>query len=386
MHSSTQLRVAEDGRVPELDGIRGVAVAMVLIWHYFDCQCREFQPDTWTSNFKVISSQFWSGVDLFFVLSGYLIGGILLKNYQRQNFLKVFFIRRACRILPVYIILLAAYFVCRKLFDTPDFNWLFSAEIPDWTFFFFLQNIWMGFADNWGANFVAVTWSLAVEEQFYVAMPILFLLAGAHRGLVLSVIGILLAPIIRMFAGSGLASYANMPCRMDALLLGVCLAGALRSKDIRRLVDEHRGILACAPVCLVCLIGLNKIHQCLGVLEKTVFGVLYVTTILAALANQGRPITAVLRIRPLAWLGTYSYGIYMYHQAIAGLIHGSIRGTSPSIDTFDGSLLTLLCLIITLIAAFVSYRLLERPFLSFGRNWRFEETETESKSNRIATV
>ena len=97
-------------RTPELDGIRGIAILLVLIWHYPINQIRGEHG----SVFHLVQQSLgwtWSGVDLFFVLSGFLIGGTLLDNRRASNYFQVFYIRRACRIVPLYFLLLLAFAV-----------------------------------------------------------------------------------------------------------------------------------------------------------------------------------------------------------------------------------------------------------------------------------
>src|SRR6185503_14362644 len=96
-------------RLPQLDGIRGIAILMVLWWHYFNCQLHVTRESPlWLKYFWQFSSIGWSGVDLFFVLSGFLITGILLDEAQSPNMFRVFYVRRAVRILPLYFLVLAA--------------------------------------------------------------------------------------------------------------------------------------------------------------------------------------------------------------------------------------------------------------------------------------
>ena len=135
-------------RIKELDGIRGLAILMVLVVHYF------YQPGSalavegsLLARLHYFTHWFWSGVDLFFVLSGFLIGGIIIDNRESKNFLQVFYVRRALRILPAYSLLLIAYFMLRS--HLARFGELFSGTapiFPDLAYFTFTQNIFIGLA------------------------------------------------------------------------------------------------------------------------------------------------------------------------------------------------------------------------------------------------
>jgi peptidoglycan/LPS O-acetylase OafA/YrhL len=121
MHSPTE-------RMPELDGIRGLAIVLVLVWHYFVSALRvaSATPLAYIQKAMWLS---WSGVDLFFVLSGFLIGGILMDNRNAQNYFSVFYVRRTCRIFPLYFAALALFWLCRA-FASPAFAWVFDKSLP----------------------------------------------------------------------------------------------------------------------------------------------------------------------------------------------------------------------------------------------------------------
>ena len=153
-------------RCAQLDGVRGVALAMVLVWHCFCCQVDAESPVIVGSVSRAFSLG-WSGVDLFFVLSGFLIAGILLDHQKTSNYFRVFYLRRTCRIFPLYFLLLGA-FVC--LYRTPlaasdSFRWLFENPHPIRSYATFTQNIFMATRGSFGPHWLGITWSLAVEEQ-----------------------------------------------------------------------------------------------------------------------------------------------------------------------------------------------------------------------------
>ena len=207
--------------IRELDGVRGLAVLMVLIWHYVNCQGAA-QLGLPIAYLARATGLFWSGVDLFFVLSGFLIGGIVIENAAEGGFYRAFYVRRVARILPVYVLLLSLYFVCRSTLDQQSFGWLFDNSIPDISYLTFTQNIFMGLSGTFGGNFLGITWSLAIEEQFYFVVPLLIMLVGPARFLPVAFALMFLAPFLRLTV-PGFSSVVNMPFRMDALLVGVAL-------------------------------------------------------------------------------------------------------------------------------------------------------------------
>ena len=148
-------------RVPELDGLRGIAIGLVLLHH-------TLSP---VPALKPFFDMCWSGVDLFFVLSGFLLGGVLLDHKDAPNLLRVFYTRRVCRILPLYFGLIAIYWLALQapMPGFPPWAILFLGQpfVPVWSCLTFTQNFYVATAGGLGATIISSTWSLAVEEQFY---------------------------------------------------------------------------------------------------------------------------------------------------------------------------------------------------------------------------
>jgi peptidoglycan/LPS O-acetylase OafA/YrhL len=158
-------------RIPGLDGVRGFAIILVLLWHYVAMPLTH-QPGGGLNFVRQILGVCWSGVDLFFVLSGFLLGGILIENRNSPNYFRTFYLRRASRIFPLYYawlfaVVCAGYFLgSGKLFP------VFAGFGSFWPFFTYTQNITQVLVPNTeGGAVLGVTWSLAVEEQFYLILP-----------------------------------------------------------------------------------------------------------------------------------------------------------------------------------------------------------------------
>ena len=220
--SELDVRPAATARIPALDGLRGIAILLVLLWHGM------FGPlfDTRVATYVIsVGRLFWSGVDLFFVLSGFLIGGILLDSKDSPRYFATFYLRRAYRILPVYGAVVAFYYLkhipAYFLHGSPD-----QARIPFLAYAMFTQNFWMALGISGGIG-LAATWSLAVEEQFYLTAPLIVRRLNRVRlAYVLSAV-VVLSPLLRVLVvyGSHLgkrAPYVLMPCRADALCRECC--------------------------------------------------------------------------------------------------------------------------------------------------------------------
>ena len=155
-------------RVPELDGLRGFAILLVISIHYF------YNPGpNLPRGLHYLQSFFalgWTGVDLFFVLSGFLIGGILLDVRASPDYFKTFYIRRFFRIVPLYYLwlfcLIALVFLGHSFFPSQTQSTQPAIDWQIWAHFLFLQNLWSNHYSTLAGWWLAVTWSLAIEEQF----------------------------------------------------------------------------------------------------------------------------------------------------------------------------------------------------------------------------
>jgi peptidoglycan/LPS O-acetylase OafA/YrhL len=163
-------------RIHQLDGLRGLAVLFVVSFHYINNQLGASDPATLsgTENLLAKATYFgWVGVDLFFVLSGFLIGTILITNRGSVNYFKIFCERRFFRIAPIYYILLLIFFFLKKSDLDASYTFMFQNDIPLYYCFLMIQNFAMAQCAHFGSGVLTPTWSLAVEEQFYLVLPLI---------------------------------------------------------------------------------------------------------------------------------------------------------------------------------------------------------------------
>jgi peptidoglycan/LPS O-acetylase OafA/YrhL len=234
-------------RIPELDGLRGIAIGMVLVWHYFEAPTAA-PPATLLSYALVFGRLSWSGVDLFFVLSGFLIGGILLDARTAKNYFQVFYIRRFFRIFPIYfalLLILPDLSTFGLWSHHGDFTWSLGSSTPWYAYWTFTQNFYMARAGNLGGFCLWMTWSLAVEEQFYLTLPLLLRVMPPRWFIKCMLLGICTAPILRMtlrliWPDNWTPGYVLMLCRADALLLGVLAAILIRDAQWREKIQRSK--------------------------------------------------------------------------------------------------------------------------------------------------
>lgn len=217
----------EPARDPRLDGLRGLAIALVMLYHTTQYG---FARDPLAQALVAVPAVGWAGVDLFFVLSGFLITGLLLRAKGGAGYYRTFFARRALRILPLYWAVLLFFLVLAPrlpLFAGVDFWYPGATREPGW-FWLFLSNVPIAWEGARQHRFLDVTWSLAIEEHFYLLWPWV-VRHTSERGLLrvcaAAGVGALGLRAALLWGGaSPLAPYVLTPCRLDALAAGAALA------------------------------------------------------------------------------------------------------------------------------------------------------------------
>jgi peptidoglycan/LPS O-acetylase OafA/YrhL len=380
------------GRIPELDGLRGLAIAMVVTFHYFQLT-HVTQHASILSYLQSPARLGWSGVDLFFVLSGFLIGGILLDARNSTNYLQVFYTRRIFRIVPIYAAILLFFPVLSAAAQgaaRSGFAWLMANPMPWYSYWTFTQNFWMAHTTIFGANALAATWSLAVEEQFYLTLPLLIRVLSPQWLLRFVLIGICCAPMLRIaiyarWPQNAIAAYVLMPCRADALLLGVLAAILLRDSRWRDRIQRAKTFWSVAFSVVVLGLGYLtwKSPYLASRLEATAgyswLALFYVSLLLYSLTQPHSIVSRALRMKWLRWLGSIAYGTYLLHDLVLGLFFAYGWNTAPVINSGLTLLTVLAAIPFTLVIAWVSWRYFEQPLVRRGHraNYRFADLATE---------
>jgi peptidoglycan/LPS O-acetylase OafA/YrhL len=381
-------------RIPELDGLRGFAILLVLLGHFLGATIAVPPESIWV--YVPISLRLtWSGVDLFFVLSGFLIGGILLDHREATNYYKVFYMRRACRIFPAYYLMLLVFYVMIALGGSRISSWLFDKPLPALAYLTFTQNVWsVWFVAHFGypAYWPGVGWSLAVEEQFYVIISTA--IRKWAKALPKVLIGvIILAPLLRAycfynFSQGSLINYLVLPMRSDALLLGVLAAYALCDERARRwIVLRSNALLGALAILGGGLALLNAWRQeltligtpAMSIIGYSWIGLFYACLLILVVTRQQSVLARIFRNGALRRLGDISYGLYLIHIPVLGLFHAVVYGRAPLVTNSRELLVTLGALITSLLLAAISWKFLERPIINWGRSFEYQETALSAK-------
>jgi peptidoglycan/LPS O-acetylase OafA/YrhL len=378
--------IAGQTRLPTLDGLRGVAILLVLLSHltlYSEMSAttlldRAYQRATLAG---------WVGVDLFFVLSGFLITGILLDLKGNSRFFRTFYARRVLRIFPLYYAFLAIFYLVLPQLLSPGDQVRRLLTDQKW-YWLYLQNLQIA-RDGWPVpKYLVQFWSLAVEEQFYLIWPLVVLKFG-RRGLIAvcltAMVGSLALRIVLGLTKQPLAAYMWMPARADALAVGALLAVFARQPDGLSHLRRWAPHVAWGSGLLLALIiaWKRRLHYDEFVVKTagfTLLAVLFGTLLTIAVTTRRSSVAHRLFAAPLlVFFGRYSYGIYVLHHPLLVWIsrHGLRADFLPPIlgSHLPGALLFgAVGATASVGLALVSWYLLEQPFLRLKRWFAYDQT------------
>jgi peptidoglycan/LPS O-acetylase OafA/YrhL len=354
-------------RIVALDGFRGALTLMVVVSHFFSEVANGFRATAFG----------WVAVIGFFVLSGFLVGRLILDKKDCANFLTVFFVRRLCRTIPVYVVcLLIVWAVLQVVAGAP---WLHrEAEFPLWSYLTFTQNFFMIGHGSYGNHWLSPTWTLTVEEQFYLIVPALFFLVPRDRLIPVFLAGAAAVIVFRaVVLGTGLlpplSVYVLLPGVADSLLIG--LAAAVLSKRADIDWSRHMTMIRCLPVVLLLITALMRTvsPDLFNVIGRALVGVACAAYVLSLVL--GAPEAKSMEGRFVRFWGENSYSIYLTHLMVLGLMHGLILGTAPDVATWSQIAITVAALPIVALVGYVLTRIVEVPFTRYGRSWRWSDAK-----------
>ena len=381
IESAEKVKEKIKGYIPVLEGFRGMACLLVFFSHFYS-----YQFSANSNFFGVIYNQIlplgWCGVDAFFVLSGFLITGILLDNKEDSHYFTNFYGRRILRIFPLYYFALLLVFVILRPIFSQDETYLNLENLQSW-YWFYLQNWQATFHGLGSYNILSHFWSLAVEEQFYLFWPLIIYLVP-KRFLGGTIAFFIVFPIvlrnILLFQHLPSADlkiiYVNTFCRVDSLVIGATIAFIARSEYwLPWLIRSIRLLLALSFCGLAAIFisqgelgSINPLVQSFGYsLLAIFFGSLLVSSLSLP---ENHSFVQILSWSPLRQLGRISYGFYVYHFPILFLFRDSLTPYTINLThSYWISELLLLLFFGTAIAtiAFISWYGLEQPILKLKK-------------------
>lgn len=390
-----------EDRIAALDGVRGVAIVLVVIFHVFkmapaaiDPTHSSFHPLDQAVDFVTVS--FFCGVELFFVLSGFLITGILLDSRGKPGYFRNFYARRTLRIFPLYygvlaVVLLLIPALCMLAGRGVPYAGLY-AKLQENQFYLwtYTSNFLRGEGDH---EFPGMShfWTLAIEEQFYLVWPLCVFLVAPRRmlpfclSLVVAAFGLraamyyagLEAPVIRQFT----------PARVDTLLLGAAAAVVIREPALMKRITPWLGTIV--AVCLASLLAIALYEGKFGggkptvvVYGYSILSILFAAWILWVMsgANRAASATPLLETAWLQTIGKYSYALYVFHWPIARVVHElftrkdwKLYPEYASSSIPDAAIALAIVSTLTFVAAWLSWHLYEVHWLKLKRYFAYHK-------------
>jgi peptidoglycan/LPS O-acetylase OafA/YrhL len=370
--------------IPALDGIRGAAVIMVFLVHYGG-GAKSANP---LLHFIGVASEAgWCGVTLFFILSGFLISGIVWDSRHREHWLRRFYARRTLRIFPVYyaslLLVLLTAIVLRSEFSSPSRIWVYAL---------YLQNIPLPLHPVSLGSPLKVDhfWSLAVEEQFYLVWPFLLgRIRTLERARMLTLAVFVLSAVFRIVAwffipatGPGGASlhrafhgaYGFTLCRAGELAAGAYLAMCYRDPELWKRIKAIAPYAFVAGLCGFVISGLYAHTFTDECATGFLFGLPLMTILLSAVLvlSLGNGIVShVARLGWLRWLGGISYGFYIFHVLFTPVFEWlAVKLTHHTSGNVFLGMTFLVALFLSILLAWASFRFFESFFLRLKDSYR----------------
>ena len=349
-------------RIIALDGLRGLMTIFVVFSHFFS-----EVPHGWP-----IFGFGWIAVTMFFVLSGYLVGNLILQKMAYSQFLTTFYIRRLCRTLPIYVVcvLLAEAIISQY----SNYDWIDADHrFPLWSYLSFTQIFFMIGTDSVGAHWLSPTWTLALEEHFYMLVPAMFLIIPRRWliGVLLAIGAAAVLLRLALFTLSpqwAMAGYVLLPLRADVLAAGLLLAVLLRTTNI----EWPRFDLAIRVSPIILLFAAASISA-LDAKTGHVFDIVGPTLVSCASAIfilmlvRGAPEAKRFLSPVLCFFGRTSYAVYLTHLPVLGLMHGLLLGTRPDLASLAQIGVTIAALPVAVFVGWGLTILVEEPITAYGR-------------------
>jgi peptidoglycan/LPS O-acetylase OafA/YrhL len=327
MHSILRVDLKNvNGHLKELDGLRGIAILLVICFHIFP--------------YLPMSKIGWVGVDLFFVLSGFLITGILLDSVHKTNYWRSFVIKRTLRIFPLYYFTLGLFILLCNLFpefgSNPAVNYSYFSSHQAW-YWSYLTNIRMFIEGDWlGTYIFNPFWSLAIEEQFYVFWPLIVYVFRGKK-LVVAILCLAAACILTRFLMvesnfTNLQIYVFTFSRLDTILFGSLIAVLIRMENWRPYLEKYAStVFIVTGIVVFGMVVINKsLNPYLKVMQSygyTLIVLLFssLLPIIISTNSKHRFLKVIFQNRLLVFFGKYSYSLYIFHWPFYLLMNDPLK-------------------------------------------------------------
>ncbi|MCW3117047.1 MAG: hypothetical protein JWM28_1129 [Chitinophagaceae bacterium] len=348
---------------PALDGLRGLAILLVVLYHNF-----AFLP---------FLNYGWLGVDLFFVISGFLITQILMDTRNARNYFKNFYARRILRIFPLYYFFLFLFLIILPSFRGFPLDMSYYQKNQFW-FWTYLQNWTLIFRYNEKSNALNHFWSLAVEEQYYLIWPFIIVLFKKPKTLLIFCFGLLAGVIMaRLYIWNHKTLFPSYQwlflfTRIDGILIGSILALVYYiNQNILRKYSTFLILLLASLNFAVYFIDKEQGFPIWPIAGFTTFSVIFALLVYETITKENRIINLILNNSVLRFFGKYSYGFYIFHWPVFLLAKPYTDKLTSKLTPATGHWYLLSSAIMAtlagLIAAIISFHAFEKHFLKLKK-------------------
>jgi peptidoglycan/LPS O-acetylase OafA/YrhL len=352
---------------PALDGLRGLAILLVLFYHNF--------------GYVKLFEFGWLGVDLFFVLSGFLITDILLQTKGTKHYLRNFYMRRVLRIFPIYYLCLVLFIIVFPRLTGNSGAANYYTDNQGWLWMY-LQN-WLYIAKQTpdGATHLQHFWSLAVEEQFYMVWPLIVLLCRNHKQMLAiitaALVFVLCARVVMWMNHFSSVSYFNLYTfsRIDGLCIG-CILSIIRHINPEYIRKNLKFIMLALVTLNVLFLGVKKIFALdipyLGTFGYFSLAAIFGVVVYIAVTEENRFMKKYFNSRYLRFFGKISYSLYVFHWPLYLIAFPYIVNLLKelSLPEYSGQLIaSLLCSAMAVLVSIFSYRYFESIFMKLKQRF-----------------
>lgn len=350
---------------PALDGLRGIAILLVVLYHNF--------------SFIPFFNYGWLGVDLFFVLSGFLITDILMNTMNTKNYFKNFYARRVLRIFPLYYLSLILFLLILPSIPGFPLNMSYYQEYQ-WWFWTYLQNWTLIFHYNGKAIALNHFWSLAVEEQYYLVWPLIIVFVRSPRKLlVLCLTTLIIVIMARLYIWNHRESFPSYQwlflfTRIDGILIGSMLALVYQiNKDALRTYSTYLILLLAGFNFLIYFIKDDPGFPVWAIAGYTTFAAVFALLVHESVKKDNKVVNFIFSNPVLRFLGKYSYGFYIFHWPVFLLVKPYTDAVTDNWVTAGSQpqlvLSAIGASIAGLLVSVISFHLFEKHFLKLKKHF-----------------
>jgi len=249
-----------------------------------------------------------------------------------------------------------------------------NQTIPLWSYFAMLHNLYMAKFASLGNGAMSVTWSIGIEEQFYILFPLVIFFMKKKYIPVVLITAIVVAVFTRTLFTHWIPPYVLLPCRMDAISFGALIAYYNSENKLKNwLIKYNRYILLFLALFIALVVFVFILYKDFGVLRNTILSLLFSIALIYALHKNDNFFGNILRMKWLVWIGRISYSLYLFHYLVLGIFcHFAGNRGGVGLYSLHDALFAVMAFAFSLLFSWVVYNYLEQPMVKLGKIFTFD--------------